>query len=149
MPTRESAIGIGAITDHVLPFQRSELTLPERIRAIAIHDAAETHETGPRLPEAPVAVRIVDQREPSQASGSRPPVTTQNRRDVHDAAPDESSLARSLIVHREPFHVATIARNGPENVLAYTSVPVATQNRKDPHETFSSSLWPPVSRGVD
>jgi hypothetical protein len=123
--TRKPPRGIGAITDQFLPFQRSEVTLPDR-KAIPTHDAAETHETGPKLPEAPLAMRILDQREPSQASGSCPPVTTQNRRDVHDTAPDETSLARSLIVHREPFHVPMIARNRPENELPYTSIPVAT-----------------------
>lgn len=77
------------------------------VKAIATHAVAETHDTAPISPDAVRATGITRQREPSHATGFRPPVSTQNRGDVHDTAAGFSTRARDVNLHRKPFHTPT------------------------------------------
>src|SRR5438270_7684878 len=86
---------------------------------------------------------ITRQREPSQISGRCPPVSTQNRRDVHDTAPEFSMLDRKLNLHCDPFQIPTNARDRRE--LLGNTDPVAAQKCTDPHDTSENRLGPPRS----
>jgi hypothetical protein len=129
-------VASGASADHVLPFQRAEDS-----PVIATHEVAETQDTGPGVPDSRRVPGIGDQRDPSHASASDPaPMgmsVTQNRRAVHDTLPPTRC---GRIDQVEPFQVAKRSDWLP---LPEEYVPVARQNRGEPHETSEKMLWPP------
>jgi hypothetical protein len=93
---------------------------------------------------------IGDQREPFHASGREPifmhqgkmqPSTmTHNRREVHDKTPAVRPQRSFRIDHLEPFQVPSKEDTLPVNVGPYTSIPSATHDRGEPHDTLVNSL---------
>ncbi len=131
--------GSRPVTDHVLPFQRSDL-----VPAIATQNLGDSHQIAPSGSFTCRAVFIADQRDPFQRSVGVP-VITQNRRDTHDTLLAITvRLGSSRTDQFEPFHIPLIHRKAPVKVDEYTTIPRATQNRGDPHETEVHSLWPPA-----
>ncbi len=110
-------------------------------------DFADTHEMAPSPAATCLAGRIVDQREPFHRS-VRVPVITQNRRDVQDTALGNTCFGSSRTDHLEPFHAPLIPRAKPVKLDAYTTIPTATQNRREPHETSDHSLCPPAGDAI-
>jgi hypothetical protein len=94
-----------------------------------MHAVADRHDTGPMMPDALRATDITSQRQPSHTRGFGPPVSTQNRGDVHDTAPGKwTELARTLNLHRDPFQIPTNDRPaGRDEPLPNTTDPVAAQ----------------------
>lgn len=118
------------VTDHAFPFQRSD-----RAPAIATQNLADLHEIGPSEAATRRAVRIVNHRDPFHRCVGAPAIT-QNCRDTHDTAPAKLlTLGSTCTDHLEPFHTPRIGRNAPVKSDEYTSIPTATQNRGNPHET--------------
>ena len=92
------------------------------------------------MPDALRATGIASHREPCHTNGFCPPVSTQNRGDVHDTSPGKS-LARTLNLHREPFQIPTNDRPSARDVpLPNTSDPVAAHKRADAHDTSQKML---------
>jgi hypothetical protein len=113
-------------------------------------DLADPHQIGPEVAIC-FAAPVVDQREPFHtwvrrtgrpAWGGPKAVIRQNRRDVQDASLDKSNVpfGSSRTDHLDPFHIPRIERKRPVKLDEYTTIPSATQNRGEPHETSVHSL---------